>query len=83
MGTVYVSGDCRAPKDELRQLILSGGKFAMSLLSLQYNPSSILHTFCLRHSSHRSVFSLGGSVANTARVASVVVGEFRDPGDNQ
>ena len=25
----------------------------------------------------------GGSVANTARVASVVVGEFRDPGENQ
>jgi len=49
VGTVYVSGECRAPKDELRQLILSGG----------------------------------GSVANTARVASVVVGEFRDPGDNQ
>lgn len=49
VGTVYVSGECRAPKDELRQLILSGG----------------------------------GSVANTARVASVVVGEFRDPGENQ
>jgi len=49
VGTVYVSGECRAPKDELRQLILSGG----------------------------------GSVANTARVASVVVGEFRDPGDNE
>lgn len=49
VGTVFVSGECRAPKEELRQLILSGG----------------------------------GSVANTARVASVVVGEFRDPGENQ
>ena len=28
MGTVYVSGECRAPKDELRQLILSGGIWA-------------------------------------------------------
>jgi len=47
VGTVYVSGECRAPREELRQLVLSGG----------------------------------GSVANTGRVASVVVGEFRDNGE--
>ena len=38
------------------------------------NMNSLLNIFLSRK---------GGSVANTARVASVVVGEFRDPGDNQ
>lgn len=48
VGTVYVSRECRAPRDELMQLVTSGG----------------------------------GTVGNTARVASVVVGEFRE-GDQE
>jgi len=46
VGTVYVSRECRAPRDELMQLVTSGG----------------------------------GTVGNTARVGSVVVGEYREGG---
>jgi hypothetical protein len=33
VGTVYVSGECRAPRDELRQLIVSGGQLQIRFYS--------------------------------------------------
>ena len=54
VGTVYVSGECRAPKDELRQLILSGGTDSCTSLKTDARFKSFSQRwFCGKYSPSR------------------------------